>query len=105
MMAMDRRAFLRRAGAGALGIAAWRPLAALAEDAPVVTREMPSNWAWGRIPADWDEARRIYDETTEVAAVAVLDGIDSALVHQDDEVMGLQEAAQQLFLEPMELHW
>lgn len=68
---MDRRAFLRRAGAGALGLAAARPLRALAEEAPATK---PLNWTWGRVRGDWDADRtaRYCDEIAEAGVGAVL---------------------------------
>lgn len=74
--AMDRRTFLKGAGAGALGLAAGRPLRALAEEAPAGPAAKPLNWTWGRILADWDADRtaRYLDEVAEAGIGAVLMG-------------------------------
>ena len=74
--AMDRRSFLKSAGAGALGLAAARPLRALAEEAPVAPVQKPRNWAWGRILPDWDADRtaRSYDDAVESGIGAVVMG-------------------------------
>lgn len=82
---MDRRAFLRRAGAGVLGLAASRPLRALAEEAS----PKPLNWAWGTVRKDWDADRtaRYLDEVAaaDVGAMLLRGRIDEDVMRRAHE--------------------
>lgn len=82
---MDRRSFLRRAGAGALGFTAAGALRALAEEPAGGS----TNWAWGRVLRDWDE-----DRTARYLDEAVASGVGAVLMggRVDEDVIRLAHA-------------